>query len=200
MKLWLRRKRKPWRRSHPVWVRGLKPYRWGMLLITLPVAPRVGAWIETRLATALQPQIAVAPRVGAWIETFFDVHFDESFFVAPRVGAWIETNYELANLIGTNVAPRVGAWIETLIAALQNSAKTESHPVWVRGLKLKLRAMKPRTKKSHPVWVRGLKLQYRPSLLETDRSHPVWVRGLKRVRVRRSAVRVRGRTPCGCVD
>ena len=31
------------------------------------VAPRVGAWIETCIATAIRE--CVAPRVGAWIET-----------------------------------------------------------------------------------------------------------------------------------
>ena len=35
------------------------------------VAPRVGAWIETRVSTNEDLcQNHVAPRVGAWIETF----------------------------------------------------------------------------------------------------------------------------------
>ena len=33
------------------------------------VAPRVGAWIETRIVVTLPPMEVVAPRVGAWIET-----------------------------------------------------------------------------------------------------------------------------------
>jgi len=34
-----------------------------------PVAPRVGAWIETGLRHLSQEAAGVAPRVGAWIET-----------------------------------------------------------------------------------------------------------------------------------
>ena len=36
---------------------------------SVSVAPYVGAWIETRLASLLRLQPAVAPYVGAWIET-----------------------------------------------------------------------------------------------------------------------------------
>ena len=34
--------------SHPVWVRGLKPTNGVCCLLPYCVAPRVGAWIETR--------------------------------------------------------------------------------------------------------------------------------------------------------
>ena len=33
------------------------------------VAPRTGAWIETRFAATIAETIRVAPRTGAWIET-----------------------------------------------------------------------------------------------------------------------------------
>ena len=33
------------------------------------VAPRVGAWIETKIYGNCTPLDLVAPRVGAWIET-----------------------------------------------------------------------------------------------------------------------------------
>ena len=33
------------------------------------VAPRVGAWIETKQSEEYNNPIQVAPRVGAWIET-----------------------------------------------------------------------------------------------------------------------------------
>ncbi|MDI9485935.1 MAG: hypothetical protein QM372_10765, partial [Bacillota bacterium] len=33
------------------------------------VAPRAGAWIETKTAHATSPPRQVAPRAGAWIET-----------------------------------------------------------------------------------------------------------------------------------
>ena len=54
------------------------------------------------------------------------------------------------------VAPRVGAWIETP-KAYEGEHLGLSHPVWVRGLKLKNVGMKGVAMASHPVWVRGLK-------------------------------------------
>ena len=36
----------------------------------------------------------VAPRVGAWIETKYIVNQEDATIVAPRVGAWIETIIE----------------------------------------------------------------------------------------------------------
>ena len=42
-----------------------------------------------------------------------------------------------ALLLLTPVAPHVGAWIETAIA-LQKYKEVQSHPMWVRGLKLTL--------------------------------------------------------------
>ena len=55
--------------------------------------------------------------------------------VAPRVGAWIETTMILLFYLFNLVAPRVGAWIETELEAYMQGA-AQSHPVWVRGLKL----------------------------------------------------------------
>ena len=78
----------------------------------------------------------------------------------------------------------------------------KSHPVWVRGLKLKRQLVTTGKLRSHPVWVRGLKPVTRNShdgsrrvaprvgaWIETAGffafttsialSHPVWVRGLK---------------------
>ena len=54
------------------------------------------------------------------------------------------------------VAPHVGAWIETLRDEFENSFG-----------------------KSHPMWVRGLKLRHPIALLQNIMSHPMWVRGLK---------------------
>ena len=59
----------------------------------------------------------------------------------------------------TQVAPRVGAWIETWVRQWDGQT-TESHPVWVRGLKLKKNTDLIVGIESHPVWVRGLKLHY----------------------------------------
>ena len=78
--------------------------------------------------------------------------------------------------------------------------RLQSHPMWVRGLKLIMTNEKPLSIKSHPMWVRGLKLVTilnrillpvapyvgawietwcRASKRPTGWSHPMWVRGLK---------------------
>ena len=60
----------------------------------------------------------------------------ESLWVAPYVGAWIETWQILLSLKSATVAPYVGAWIETFDLH-SRSALARSHPMWVRGLKLR---------------------------------------------------------------
>ena len=77
--------------SRPVWARGLKPQRQSVLTVARSVAPRVGAWIETRASDSCSPPAPVAPRVGAWIETKRTPSLSMAGKVAPRVGAWIET-------------------------------------------------------------------------------------------------------------
>ena len=52
-----------------MWVRGLKPAVGSCTLWAVSVAPYVGAWIETNLASSVQRLPLVAPYVGAWIET-----------------------------------------------------------------------------------------------------------------------------------
>ena len=56
--------------SHPVWVRGLKLRDAIQPNHIRVVAPRVGAWIETKVTFELKNFAVVAPRVGAWIETY----------------------------------------------------------------------------------------------------------------------------------
>ena len=60
--------------------------------------------------------------------------------VAPHVGAWIETEVGSRQSATCSVAPHVGAWIETRERTL-SAEPTESHPMWVRGLKLLSDAM-----------------------------------------------------------
>ena len=55
--------------------------------------------------------------------------------VAPYVGAWIETLLTGNITLAASVAPYVGAWIETLLSFNYTLYK-QSHPTWVRGLKL----------------------------------------------------------------
>jgi len=55
------------------------------------VAPRRGAWIETRCRFEAGSPDTVAPRRGAWIETLSTKIRFTVWMVAPRRGAWIET-------------------------------------------------------------------------------------------------------------
>ena len=51
----------------------------------------------------------------------------------------------------------MGAWIETLSGKQDYKDQIESHPMWVRGLKLSWGKSETPVLKSHPMWVRGLK-------------------------------------------
>ena len=55
--------------SRPVWARGLKLLATVKTAACCLVAPRVGAWIETKKEKNSLSSKDVAPRVGAWIET-----------------------------------------------------------------------------------------------------------------------------------
>ena len=73
------------------------------------------------------------------------------------MGAWIETDIAYICIRNQAVAPYVGAWIETLDSVYINNA-LQSHPTWVRGLKLPWTITQLKIIRSHPTWVRGLKL------------------------------------------
>ena len=76
----------------------------------------------------------------------------------------------------------------------------ESHPLWVRGLKLDNPQSIVTGFGSHPLWVRGLKHVTIIQQVRMIESHPLWVRGLKhgyRGLLPRGEPR---RTLCGCVD
>ena len=55
----------------------------------------------------------------------------------------------------------------------------QSHPTWVRGLKLIRYAILFCRLLSHPTWVRGLKRTVKDHQEKDNVSHPTWVRGLK---------------------
>ena len=148
-----------------MWVRGLKPKLIKKNLRVAKVAPHVGAWIETNTCYNFAHRLSVAPHVGAWIETLIEVSgstntskshpmwvrglklakLDEwcvKYNVAPHVGAWIETNFYSATFVIRCVAPHVGAWIETHPPDYSLIGCEKSHPMWVRGLKHRLRLIK----------------------------------------------------------
>ena len=104
-------------------MRGLKHIAFQCLDLCRRVAPRVGAWIETKGRCPLAVGDSVAPRVGAWIETYDNDLLTISGTVAPRVGAWIETLNVLGVVLNMIVAPRVGAWIETHPIRIEDKTK-----------------------------------------------------------------------------
>ena len=79
-----------------MWVRGLKHRSRLYCPETYPVAPYVGAWIETSLPLSREMSPNVAPYVGAWIETVREPLLPNLRLVAPYVGAWIETRLSVS--------------------------------------------------------------------------------------------------------
>ena len=72
----------------------------------------------------------------------------------------------------------MGAWIETS-TNLKKRQQMESHPVWVRGLKLDHREPCVKCYRVAPcvgAWIETFVLI---GSISSKRSHPVWVRGLK---------------------
>ena len=170
-----------------------------------PVAPYVGAWIETRSipyccslplshptwVRGLKRhrkhsrccRFVVAPYVGAWIETLACLRSCEAANVAPYVGAWIETPRRPGAPPLPCVAPYVGAWIETFVCdGVQ--IRRRSHPTWVRGLKHRNWLQRESRRESHPTWVRGLKPRASPPLCALDVAPYVgaWIETSRRAR------------------
>ena len=125
-------------KSHPMWVRGLKlegrvdPCRFAE---SHPMWVR-GLKLSCRVLT--HHQAHVASYVGAWIETKRNTRNNCKTGVASYVGAWIETNNITLTITSISVASYVGAWIETTVCHAIRPMSV-SHPMWVRGLKHRLR-------------------------------------------------------------
>ena len=77
------------------------------------VAPRVGAWIETKEPSPCTIPFASHPVWVRGLKLPLAKTIEIVIYVAPRVGAWIETLMLFHTMLINNVAPRVGAWIET---------------------------------------------------------------------------------------
>ena len=99
--------------SHPTWVRGLK-LSFDKVGSFLPVAPYVGAWIETVTNSFACIGAKVAPYVGAWIETAHGICFTTTFLSHPTWVRGLKLEKDLCSIIERWVAPYVGAWIETI--------------------------------------------------------------------------------------
>ena len=74
-----------------MWVRGLKPITLKLGSLLPGVAPRVGAWIETRNAFDLSQRRMSHPVWVRGLKHNLSGHTQAKQSVAPRVGAWIET-------------------------------------------------------------------------------------------------------------
>ena len=126
---------KPYIRSHPTWVRGLKPFNASAAILIASSHPTWVRGLKPDGHPDLIPVVNVAPHVGAWIETGRVGGRHVVDFVAPHVGAWIETLRGDRSRQCSPVAPHVGAWIETGNATATGTSISGSHPTWVRGLK-----------------------------------------------------------------
>ena len=78
------------------------------------VAPRAGAWIETRYYVGdTASYLASPPARGRGLKLSFWLLLRSHQAGAPRAGAWIETSRYIQQPTDVKVAPRAGAWIET---------------------------------------------------------------------------------------
>ena len=173
------------RQSPPAWGRGLKQRYKDWLPDLLPVAPRVGAWIETFTSKNCRSCVMVAPRVGAWIETDGELlPYQWHDKVAPRVGAWIETFLLDIYPLACRVAPRVGAWIETMLPPAPSQLGDVAPRVgaWIETEYTEHGKVTPL---SPPAWGRGLKRGTFVRLEQNAKSPPAWGRGLKRLEPKR---------------
>ena len=78
-------------RSHPTWVRGLKPRTFAKQDMHVVSHPTWVRGLKHTVVPVCVSHSRVAPHVGAWIETLLPVVFFMMTVVAPHVGAWIET-------------------------------------------------------------------------------------------------------------
>ena len=99
--------------SHPEWVRGLKHIQPMRRRLRRKVAPRVGAWIETKITK--QPKIKVLSH-PEWVRGL-------KLKVAEQFGSFSKSHPE---------------WVRGLkhSCVLLGDYRITSHPEWVRGLKL----------------------------------------------------------------
>ena len=62
----------------------------------IPVVPRAGTWIETKIGMLDLQRKRVVPRAGTWIETTHNKPHHSCRMVVPRAGTWIETYIRLS--------------------------------------------------------------------------------------------------------
>ena len=124
--------------SRPARARGLKRLG-GCGVLSVEVAPRAGAWIETQQKRARRPFFIVAPRAGAWIETSISRRSSAAILSRPARARGLKPCIPVSTQRTDHVAPRAGAWIETK-SHIYNSTPDASRPARARGLKLNSKA------------------------------------------------------------
>ena len=165
----------------------------------LPVAPFVGAWIETKCGPTARRRRR--PSHPSWVRGLKQCglwHQCAEHCVAPFVGAWIETEVMWNAADAVAVAPFVGAWIETP-ANRPQPCQGWSHPSWVRGLKHLGNGAATAHTHVAPFVGAWIETSLWRVPLWSLRSHPSWVRGLKQSFTLADNGVVR-RTLRGCVD
>ena len=118
--MWVRGLKRPTRpfvvssiRSHPMWVRGLKPTLPPPAPTSSQVAPYVGAWIET---SRLSDLLRYGKSHPMWVRGLkLRCRHDGNPLYSRTLCGCVDWNYLCAEKnVSRAVAPYVGAWIETL--------------------------------------------------------------------------------------
>ena len=133
LKLKLKLEMKYYLQSRPTWARGLK-HSAPCFPRYLPVAPHVGAWIETGRGSRRKRRKASRP---TWARGLKLCGCRLSAAAARSRPTWargLKLKGTLKDRGRVLVAPHVGAWIETLSPSFGRTSLA-SRPTWARGLK-----------------------------------------------------------------
>ena len=98
--------------SHPVRVRGLKQIS-RETEQSCEVAPRAGAWVETRKELSQKQKARSHPVRLRGLKHQPGWQSGSRFHVAPRAGAWVETKNHARPMYQYLRSHRAGAWVET---------------------------------------------------------------------------------------
>ena len=160
----------------------------------------MGVWIETLSTQPFRPPPGVTPCMGVWIETHLTLSKCLRLQGHTLYGC-VDWNRKILDHHRTIRCHTLYGCVDWNSAERVINAISQSHPVWVCGLKLPRKTERSAHRLSHPVWVCGLKLNSWQTSTEKRshtlygcvdwnecemvydlahiKSHPVWVCGLK---------------------
>ena len=165
-------------RSHPLRVRGLKPW----------------------LLSTYYPLLSSHPLRVRGLKHVITPYPFRLFFVAPPAGAWIETYHTIIRVQQSSGSHPLRVRGLKHADADITDQMVKSHPLRVRGLKLHIAFIPLLRIKSHPLRVRGLKREYSYLDSAPDCVAPpagAWIE----TKLEEGVLgKEPGRTPCGCVD